>query len=49
MWLGLRYDRPALQPKLVPLAGRIDEEVRHRSGRSVAAWVRDVLMHVERR
>jgi|SRR5450755_926596 hypothetical protein len=44
IWLGLRYDRPALPPELVPLARRIAEEVRRRQGRVVAARVRDVLM-----
>jgi hypothetical protein len=44
IWLGLRYDRPALPPELVPLARRIAEEVRQRQGRVVAAAVRDVLM-----
>lgn len=40
IWLGLRYDRPAL----APLARRIAEEVRRRQGRVVATRVRDVLM-----
>lgn len=44
VWLGLRYDRPALPPELVPLARRIAEEVCRRQGRVVAARVRDVLM-----
>jgi hypothetical protein len=47
IWLGLRYDRPALQPELVPLARRIAEEVRRRQGRPVAARVRDVLMQFD--
>jgi hypothetical protein len=44
IWLGLRYDRPALPPELIPLAHSIAEEVRRRQGRVVAARVRDVLM-----
>ena len=44
IWLGLRYDRPALPPELVPPAHSIAEEVRRRQGRVVAARVRDVLM-----
>jgi hypothetical protein len=47
IWLGLRYDRPALPPELVPLARRIAEEVRRRQGRPVAARVRDVLMQFD--
>jgi hypothetical protein len=47
IWLGLRYDRPALEPHLVPLAKRIAEEVRHRQGRPTAARVRDVLMQFD--
>jgi hypothetical protein len=47
IWLGLRYDRPALPPDLVPLARRIAEEVRRRQGRPVAARVRDVLMQFD--
>lgn len=47
LWLGLRYDRPALEPHLVPLAKRIAEEVRRRQGRPIAARVRDVLMQFD--
>ena len=47
IWLGLRYDRPALPPQLVPLARRIAEEVCRRPGRPVAARVRDVLMQFD--
>jgi hypothetical protein len=46
-WLGLRYDRPALPPELVPLARRIAEEVRHRRNRPTGARVRDVLMQFD--
>jgi hypothetical protein len=47
IWLGLRYDRPALEPHLVPLAKRIADEVRRRQGRPTAARVRDVLMQFD--
>jgi len=47
IWLGLRYDRPALPPELGPLARRISDEVCRRPGRIVAARVRDVLMQFE--
>jgi hypothetical protein len=43
-WLGLRYDRPAVPPELVPLARRIADEVRRRQNRPTAMRVRDVLM-----
>jgi hypothetical protein len=47
IWLGLRYDRPALPPELLPVARRIAEEVRRRQGRPVAPLVRDVLMQFD--
>lgn len=47
IWLGLRYDRPALPPELVPLAKRIADEVSRRQGRIVAERVRDVLMQFD--
>lgn len=47
IWLGLRYDRPALPPELGALARRISDEVRRRPGRVVAARVRDVLMQFD--
>jgi hypothetical protein len=47
IWLGLRYDRPALPPELVPLAKRVADEVSHREGRIVAESVRDVLMQFD--
>ncbi len=46
-WLGLRYDRPAVPPELVPLAQRISAEVARRSRRPTGAVVRDVLMQFD--
>jgi hypothetical protein len=46
-WLGLRYDRPAVPPTLLPLAKRISEEVTRRRHRSVGRRVRDVLMQFD--
>jgi hypothetical protein len=47
MWLGKRYDRPALPPELLPLGKKIAEEVQRRHGRPTAAQVRDVLMQFD--
>jgi hypothetical protein len=47
IWLGLRYDRPALPPHLVELGKRIAHEVSRKSGRVTAAKVRDVLMQFD--
>ncbi len=47
IWLGLRYDRPALEPHVEPLAKRIAAEVRRRQGRPIAARVRDVLVQFD--
>ena len=47
IWLGLRYDRPALPSELMPLARRISDEVCRRPGRVLAARVRDVLMQFD--
>jgi len=47
VWLGLRYDRPAVPATLVPLARRIAEEVRRRQNRPTALRVRDVLMQFD--
>lgn len=47
IWLGKRYDRPALPRELVPLAKKIAEEVQRRQGRPIAAQVRDVLMQFD--
>lgn len=46
-WLGLRYDRPAVPPDLLPLAKRIAEEVQRRSNRPTGLRVRDVLMQFD--
>jgi len=46
-WLGLRYDRPAVPPHLVPLAKRIGEEVRDKKRRLVGRRVRDLLMQFD--
>ena len=46
-WLGLRYDRPAVPPHLLPLARRLSDEVAKRRHRSRAARVRDVLMQFD--
>ncbi len=46
-WLGLRYDRPAVPPQLLPLARRIAEVVAQRRHRPVAQRVRDVLMQFD--
>jgi hypothetical protein len=46
-WLGLRYDRPAVPPHLLPLARRLSDEVAKRRHRSKAARVRDVLMQFD--
>lgn len=43
-WLGLRYDRPAVPPELLPLARRIADVVAQRRHRPVAQRVRDVLV-----
>lgn len=46
-WLGLRYDRPAVPPELIPLARRIAEEVQRRRNRLLARSIRDVLMQFD--
>jgi hypothetical protein len=46
-WLGLRYDRPALPPELLPLARRIADEVQRRRNRPTARLVREVLMQFD--
>lgn len=46
-WLGLRYDRPAVPDRLIPLAKSIAEMLRRPGGRLVAARVRDVLMQFD--
>jgi hypothetical protein len=47
LWLGLRYDRPAVPHALVPLARRIATEVQRRQNRPTALLVRDVLMQFD--
>jgi hypothetical protein len=46
-WLGVRYDRPAVPPALVPLARRIAQEVGRPRNREIARRVRDVLMQFD--
>ena len=46
-WLGLRYDRPAVPPELLPLARRIADAVAKRRHRPVTQRVRDVLMQFD--
>ncbi len=47
IWLGLRYDRPALPDELVPLARCIAETVKRRQNRPTGLRVRDVLMQFD--
>src|SRR5208283_2663071 len=46
-WLGKRYDRPAVPPELLPLAGKIAQVVRARRNRAAGIPVRDVLMQFD--
>lgn len=46
-WLGNRYDRPAVPPKLVPIARSIAESIAGISDRTAAKGVRDVYMTFE--
>lgn len=46
-WLGLRYDRPAVPPTLIPLAKQSANVVTRHRYRSVARRVRDVLMQFD--
>jgi hypothetical protein len=43
-WLGKRYDRPAVPPRLLPLARKIAGVVRPRRNRAIAIRVRDILL-----
>lgn len=43
IWLGLRYDRPAVPDELGPLARAIADKVRGKKQRALARRVRDVL------
>jgi hypothetical protein len=47
IWLGRRYDRPAVPPGLVPLARKISEVVKAKRNRLTGARVRDVLMQFD--
>jgi hypothetical protein len=47
IWLGKRYDRPAVPPQLVPLARKIADVVYERRNRPTGARVRDVLMQFD--
>ena len=47
LWLGRRYDRPAVPPHLVALAKRIATEVSRKAERVTGADVRDVLMQFD--
>ncbi len=46
-WLGLRYDRPAVPPRLLPLAKRIADVVDKRRHRPVGQRVRDILIQFD--
>jgi hypothetical protein len=46
-WLGKRYDRPAVPPKLLPLAKKIAETVKAKRNRQIGLRVRDVLVQFE--
>jgi hypothetical protein len=47
IWLGKRYDRPAVPPELGPLAKEIAKVVGARRNRQTGARVRDVLMQFD--
>jgi hypothetical protein len=47
IWLGKRYDRPAVPPQLVSLAREIANKVTARRNRPRGARVRDVLMQFD--
>jgi hypothetical protein len=47
IWLGKRYDRPAVPPELLPLAKEIAKVVTAKRNRSTGAHVRDVLMQFD--
>lgn len=46
-WLGLRYNRPAVPPQLLPLAKRISEVVAERRHRTLGQRVRDLLIEFD--
>jgi hypothetical protein len=47
LWLGKRYDRPAVPDALIPLAQRLAEEVKRKRHRGQAMVVRDVLFRAD--
>lgn len=47
IWLGKRYDRPAVPPQLGPLARKIADVVAAKPNRPMGAPVRDVLMQFD--
>lgn len=47
IWLGKRYDRPAVPPEFVPLARRIADLVSIKRRRPTGSRVRDVLMQFD--
>lgn len=47
IWLGKRYDRPAVPPQLVPLARQIAAALNAKRNRLTGAQVRDVLMQFD--
>jgi hypothetical protein len=47
IWLGKRYDRPAVPTELIPLAKQIGEAVKARRNRPTGARIRDVLMQFD--
>jgi hypothetical protein len=47
IWLGKRYDRPAVPPQLVPVARKIADVVNQKRNRPTGARVRDVLMQID--
>jgi hypothetical protein len=47
IWLGKRYDRPAVPDALIPLARRIGELVKAKRNRATGVRVRDVLMQFD--
>ncbi len=46
-WLGLRYDRPAVPPELLPLAWKIADAVSAKRNRPMGTRVRDVLFQCD--
>jgi hypothetical protein len=44
LWLGLRYDRPAVPTTLVPLARAIAKAIQARDGEAALSEVREILV-----